>query len=64
MIFLVIILKQLDLIKNLYPNIKVINLSVNIGQVGATLLGIKISRGTKIVTMDDDFQHDPKFILL
>ena len=54
--------KQLDLIEKLYPNIKVINLSVNIGQVGATLLGIKLARGTKIVTMDDDFQHDPKFI--
>ena len=54
--------KQLESIEKLYPNIKVINLSSNIGQVGATLLGIKISAGTKIVTMDDDFQHDPKFI--
>lgn len=54
--------KKLNSVKKLYSNIKVINLSNNIGQVGATLLGIKIARGTFVITMDDDFQHHPKFI--
>lgn len=54
--------KKLNLVKKLYSNIEVINLPINIGQVGATLLGIKIAKGTIVITMDDDFQHHPKFI--
>lgn len=55
-------LEVLGYLKVRYTNIKVINLKSNIGQVGATLLGIKISKGDFIITMDDDFQHDPIFI--
>ena len=55
-------LEELNSIKKLYSNIVVINLGVNIGQVGSTLLGIKVAKGTKIITMDDDFQHHPKYI--
>ncbi len=45
-----------------YDFIHVINLTKNIGQVGATLVGINYSKGKFIVTMDDDLQHQPKYI--
>jgi glycosyltransferase involved in cell wall biosynthesis len=45
-----------------YDFIHIINLTKNIGQVGATLVGINFSKGEFIVTMDDDLQHQPRYI--
>ncbi len=44
-------------------NVKVIKLLSNYGQSNAIAAGIAKSRGTVIVTMDSDMQHDPKDIL-
>ena len=49
-----------EILKNLklsYNFIRVVNLTNNVGQVGATLAGINISKGEFIITMDDDLQH-------
>ena len=46
-----------EILKNLklsYNFIRVVNLNNNVGQVGATLAGINISKGEFIITMDDD----------
>ena len=55
-------LEKLNKIKNETPNLKIINLKENIGQVGATLIGIQNAKGNIIITMDDDLQHNPKYI--
>ena len=55
----------IEILKNLklsYSFIRVVNLTNNVGQVGATLAGINISKGEFIITMDDDLQHHPRFI--
>jgi len=54
--------RKLKKIKNETPNLKIINLKENIGQVGATLVGVQNAKGEIIVTMDDDLQHNPKYI--
>lgn len=54
--------EKLNTIKKNVPNLKIINLKENIGQVGATILGTQESQGDIIVTMDDDLQHNPKHI--
>ena len=54
--------EKLNTIKKNVPNLKIINLKENIGQVGATILGIRESQGDIIITMDDDLQHNPKHI--
>lgn len=46
-----------------YPCIKCINLQYNSGQFNALLCGMKHSKGKYVITMDDDFQHQPKEIL-
>jgi undecaprenyl-phosphate 4-deoxy-4-formamido-L-arabinose transferase len=43
--------------------IKGINLSKNFGQHNALMAGIKDSIGDVIITMDDDMQHPPSYIL-
>jgi len=43
--------------------IKGINLNYNIGQHGATFLGLKYSIGNRIIIMDDDLQHPPQSLL-
>lgn len=45
-----------------YPQIKSKDLPINIGQHKATLEGIKMALGDKIVVMDGDLQDDPKLI--
>ncbi len=45
-----------------FPNLKIVNLKKNIGQVGATIVGVNESVGKIILTMDDDLQHNPKYI--
>lgn len=54
--------KVLGELSNNSKNISVVNLKSNIGQVGATILGISLAKGNYIVTMDDDLQHHPKNI--
>lgn len=41
------------------PVVRGIRLLSNVGQFRATMCGLKACRGNLIVTMDDDFQHDP-----
>ena len=55
--------QKLKRIKNETPNLKIINLKENIGQVGATLVGVQNAKGEIIVTMDDDLQHNPKYFV-
>lgn len=45
-----------------YNNIKGINLDDNYGQHNAIMAGLKYTKGEYIVLMDDDLQHDPKYI--
>jgi glycosyltransferase involved in cell wall biosynthesis len=45
-----------------YPFVRNVWLSRNFGQHAATLAGIAASGGDWVVTMDEDGQHDPKFI--
>ena len=43
-------------------HIKAYNLSKNFGQHNAIIAGLNFASGRKIVIMDDDGQHDPKYI--
>jgi polyisoprenyl-phosphate glycosyltransferase len=45
-----------------YEFLKGISLKKNYGQHNAIMCGLKYSSGDIIITMDDDFQHDPQFI--
>jgi glycosyltransferase involved in cell wall biosynthesis len=45
-----------------YNNIKGINLDNNYGQHNAIMAGLKYAKGEYVVLMDDDLQHDPKYI--
>ena len=55
--------KEIKKLKENYNFIKGINLKKNYGQHSAIFCGLKKSNGDKIVCMDDDMQHDPKYIL-
>ena len=46
-----------------YSFIKGINLKDNIGQHAAIFVGLKFSKGEKIIVMDDDLQHPPSDII-
>ena len=46
-----------------YRMLKGINLSKNYGQHNALMAGLNIAKGEKIITMDDDFQHHPSYII-
>jgi dolichol-phosphate mannosyltransferase/undecaprenyl-phosphate 4-deoxy-4-formamido-L-arabinose transferase len=41
------------------PEVRAIQLTRNFGQQSATLCGLREARGSVVVTMDDDLQHDP-----
>jgi glycosyltransferase involved in cell wall biosynthesis len=41
------------------PNVRAIQLTRNFGQQSATMCGLREARGTVVVTMDDDLQHNP-----
>lgn len=43
-------------------NILGIRMARNVGQQAATLAGLHFAAGSTVITMDDDFQHDPKHI--
>ncbi len=58
--------KSWETIKNLtnsYNFIKGINLKYNYGQHNAIAAGLNHANGKYIIMMDDDLQHDPKYIL-
>lgn len=42
------------------PRVSAVLLGRNYGQHPATLLGIRMARGTTVVTMDEDLQHSPE----
>ena len=44
-------------------NVIGINLSKNFGQHNALMAGIKNSKGDFLITMDDDLQHPPNYII-
>jgi len=46
-----------------YSFVKVISLTRNFGQQSATICGFEHSAGDHIITMDDDLQHQPEYIL-
>ena len=50
-------------IANNQKNIIGINLSKNFGQHNALMAGIKNSKGDFLITMDDDLQHPPSYII-
>ena len=54
--------KILNKVKKIHKNLRVINLKKNYGQHYATLLGISVSKGDFLVTLDEDYQHDPKYL--
>jgi undecaprenyl-phosphate 4-deoxy-4-formamido-L-arabinose transferase len=45
-----------------YPEVRTVWLSRNFGQDAATIAGMSAAGGRWIVTMDEDGQHDPRFI--
>lgn len=45
-----------------YPQVRAVWLSRNYGQHAATLAGMASSGGDWVVTLDEDGQHDPRFI--
>jgi glycosyltransferase involved in cell wall biosynthesis len=57
---------SVNILRNLekhYHWIKIIELSKNYGQHPATIAGILHSSGDWVVTLDEDLQHHPKYIL-
>ncbi|MCD7981966.1 MAG: glycosyltransferase family 2 protein [Clostridiales bacterium] len=44
------------------PHLKAVNLRYNSGQFNALMCAMKHARGAYLITMDDDFQHDPSEI--
>ncbi len=44
-------------------HLKAINLHYNAGQFNAVMCGLTHTKGKYVITMDDDFQHNPKEIL-
>ena len=55
-----------DIIKKIskeFNLIKGIDLNYNLGQHGATFVGLKYSTGNKIIIMDDDLQHPPQSLI-
>ena len=55
-----------DQIKSLsfkFSYIKGINLSKNFGQHNAIIAGLNFCTGEKVITLDDDLQHPPEFII-
>jgi len=55
-----------EVIKSLafkYKFIKGINLAKNFGQHNAIIAGLNFCTGEKVITLDDDLQHPPEFII-
>ena len=54
--------KIIEKLKKKNKFIKAINLGNNYGQHYAIFVGLKFAKGKYIVCMDDDMQHDPRYI--
>ena len=54
--------KIIENLSKKYKFLKGISLKENYGQHNAIMCGLKYSSGDIIITMDDDFQHEPEFI--
>ena len=54
--------RKITILKRNNNFIKAINLRKNYGQHYAIFLGLKFAKGEYIVCMDDDMQHDPRYI--
>lgn len=50
---------ELVTLTNHYATVRAVRLMRNFGQQAATLCGLQLATGNIIITMDDDFQHDP-----
>jgi len=55
---------RLEKIANNRERVRLVQLSRNFGQQAATLCGLREARGSIVITMDDDLQHDPADIPL
>jgi polyisoprenyl-phosphate glycosyltransferase len=56
--------KTLKILRNKDPEtIRIFRLKKNYGQHNAILFGISESKGDLIITMDEDLQHDPKYLV-
>ncbi len=55
--------KILDALQERHPWIAAVHLSRNVGQHSATVAGILRSCGDWVATIDEDLQHDPKFLV-
>lgn len=55
--------EELEKLEKEFPWIKAVYLSKNFGQHPATIAGILYSSGDWIVTLDEDLQHRPEFIV-
>lgn len=54
----------LKILKKRYPDmIRIFKLKKNYGQHNATLFGISEAQGDLIITMDEDLQHDPRYLV-
>src|SRR5215472_3760784 len=50
----------LKILKQVYPQLKIIRLLRNTGQHNALLCGFSLAKGSIVVTMDDDLQNPPE----
>ncbi len=53
--------KKIKKLKEDFSYIKAINFSENFGQHNAIFAGFSFCSGEKVITLDDDLQHSPKF---
>ena len=56
-------LEKLKKAVDIIPNLKVVELYKNVGQVKALGAGMTVAKGKWIVMMDGDLQHNPEDIL-
>jgi dolichol-phosphate mannosyltransferase/undecaprenyl-phosphate 4-deoxy-4-formamido-L-arabinose transferase len=49
----------LERVEQIHAKVRLIQLTRNFGQQAATLAGLDAARGDLVLTMDDDFQHNP-----
>jgi glycosyltransferase involved in cell wall biosynthesis len=50
----------LKVLKQIYPQLKIIRLLRNSGQHNALLCGLSLAKGSIVITMDDDLQNPPE----
>ena len=50
----------LKVLKEIYPQLKIIRLLRNSGQHNALLCGLSLAKGSIVITMDDDLQNPPE----